>query len=106
MDSPVIDLPQPDSPTTPSVSPASMRRLTFPTAWTTDLVSWMCVERSSISRTGAIRGYSSAQWVTAGDGQHRRAVQRRRSRTSIESRSPSPTRLQAITTMMMHAPTG
>src|ERR1022692_2640336 len=71
MDSPVIDLPQPDSPTRPTVSPGSMRRSTFPTACTTDLVSWICVERSLISRTGAIRGYSSAQWVKASEAAHR-----------------------------------
>ena len=106
MDSPVIDLPQPDSPTTPSVSPCSMCRSTFPTACTTDLVSWMCVERSLISRTGAIRGYSSALWVKASEAAHRLPDQRLRSRTSIESRSASPIRLHAITTRMMHAPTG
>ncbi len=39
IDRPVIDLPQPDSPTSPSVSPGSMLRLTLPTAWTTDLLS-------------------------------------------------------------------
>ena len=61
IDSPVIDFPQPDSPTRPSVSPGSMRRLTLPTACTTDLVSWMWVDRSSISMTGGIRGYLSAQ---------------------------------------------
>jgi hypothetical protein len=33
----------------------------FPTACTTDLVSWICVDRSLISRTGVMRGYSLAQ---------------------------------------------
>src|ERR1700691_2798983 len=60
MDRPVIDFPHPDSPTRPRASPASMVRSTFPTAWTTDLVSWMCVDRSVICRVGAIGGGS---WV-------------------------------------------
>src|SRR5450755_668702 len=55
----VIDFPHPDSPTSPSVSPGAMVRSTLQTACTTDLCSWMCVERSVISRTGAIRGCSS-----------------------------------------------
>src|SRR6185312_14029765 len=55
MDRPVIDLPQPDSPTSPSASPGSTVRSTLPTACTTDLVSWMCVDRSLIDRTGGIR---------------------------------------------------
>src|SRR6266571_1540172 len=66
IDRPVMDLPQPDSPTSPRVSPASIRRSILPTACTTDLVSWMCVDRSVISRTGAMRGYSSGQWTSAG----------------------------------------
>ncbi len=41
IDNPVIDFPQPDSPTRPSVSPGSMRKLMLPTACTTDLLSWM-----------------------------------------------------------------
>jgi len=52
IDNPGIDLPQPDSPTRPSVSPGSMVRLTLPTACTTDLLSWICVGRSLISMTG------------------------------------------------------
>ena len=60
MDRPVIDFPHPDSPTSPRASPGAMDRSTLPTAWTTDLVSWMCVDRSVICRTGGIRGYS---WV-------------------------------------------
>src|SRR6516165_10261480 len=55
MDRPVIDFPHPDSPTSPRVSPGSMDRSTLPTAWTTDLVSLMCVDRSVICRTGGIR---------------------------------------------------
>src|SRR5579863_6367432 len=55
MDMPVIDFPHPDSPTSPRDSPGSMDRSTLPTAWTTDLVSWMCVDRSLIDRTGGIR---------------------------------------------------
>ena len=31
---PVVDLPHPDSPTSPSVSPGAMSRLTPDTAWT------------------------------------------------------------------------
>ena len=34
MQRPVVDLPQPDSPTTPSVSPFSTSKLTWSTAWT------------------------------------------------------------------------
>src|ERR1039457_6512859 len=64
IDRPVIDFPQPDSPTSPSVSPGSMVRLMPPTAWTTDLASWMCVERSLICRTGTIRRLSSvSSWL-------------------------------------------
>src|ERR1700753_1375709 len=55
MDSPVMDLPQPDSPTMPRVSPASTCRSILPTACTTELVSLMCVDRSWMSRTGAMR---------------------------------------------------
>ena len=63
IDRPVIDFPEPDSPTMPRVSPASTRMLTLPTAWTTDLVSWIWVDRSSISRTGSIAdGYLSDSW--------------------------------------------
>ena len=98
IDKPVIDLPQPDSPTRPSVSPGSMLRLTLPTAWTTDRLSWMCVDRSLISMTGGIRVGTSQ--VSGGSGQ------RRRSRTSRESRSASPIRLQAMTTSTIDAPTG
>src|SRR5215469_6710890 len=64
IDRPVIDLPQPDSPTSPSVSPGSMCRSTLPTACTTDLLSWIWVDRSVISRTGAIRGAPQlGQWA-------------------------------------------
>ena len=56
MDRPVMDFPQPDSPTRPRVSPASMARSMLPTACTTDLVSWMWVDRSVISSTGVIGG--------------------------------------------------
>src|SRR5690348_4061904 len=55
IDRPVMDLPQPDSPTMPRVSPASTCRSMFPTACTTELVSLMCVDRSWMSRTGAMR---------------------------------------------------
>src|SRR3984957_16178274 len=54
IDSPVMDLPQPDSPTTPRVSPASICMSTLPTACTTSLVSLMCVDRLSMSSTGAM----------------------------------------------------
>src|ERR1019366_8433712 len=59
IDKPVMDLPQPDSPTTPRVSPASMCRSTLPTACTTELVSLMWVDRFWMSRTGAIWPYLS-----------------------------------------------
>ncbi len=59
IDRPVMDFPQPDSPTTPSVSPASMLRSTLPTAWTTELVSLMCVDRSLMSSTGAMAAVTS-----------------------------------------------
>ena len=68
IDSPVMDLPQPDSPTRPRVSPAPMARLTLPTAWTTERDSLMWVERSSTSITGAVacRRSSGASDVIAG----------------------------------------
>ena len=56
MDRPVIDLPHPDSPTSPRISPGSMDRSMLPTAWTTDLVSLMCVDRSLIWRTAVTGG--------------------------------------------------
>ena len=59
IDKPVMDLPQPDSPTMPRVSPASICMSTLPTAWTTELVSLMCVDRSLMSSTGAMWGVTS-----------------------------------------------
>src|SRR6516162_936901 len=46
IDNAVIVLPQPDSPTTPSVSPWSTCSVTPSTAWTTPSLSWMWVRRS------------------------------------------------------------
>src|SRR5580658_7809204 len=84
MDSPVMDLPQPDSPTTPSVSPASILMSMLPTAWTTELVSLMCVDRFSISRTGAMwplplvvgRGIWRARRLAASQPDVRRVAER------------------------------
>jgi hypothetical protein len=45
IDSPVMDLPQPDSPTMPEGLPGLDGSSTLPTACTTELVSWMCVVR-------------------------------------------------------------
>src|SRR5487761_1302001 len=53
MDSAVIVLPQPDSPTTPSVSPGSTCNDTPSTAWTTPSRSLIWVWRSLISSSGA-----------------------------------------------------
>src|SRR5689334_24783376 len=77
MDRPVIDFPQPDSPTSPSASPGSMVRSALPTAWTTDLVSWICVDRSLICRTGGIRATpgSAAGIGSAGAGRWSPAAQ-------------------------------
>ena len=47
IDNAVIVLPQPDSPTTPSVSPSSTCSVTPSTACTTLRLSWMVVRRSS-----------------------------------------------------------
>src|SRR6476469_6465511 len=58
IDRPVMDLPQPDSPTRPSVSPASMCSDTSPTACTTERLSWMSVDSpliSSARTTGLLR---------------------------------------------------
>src|SRR5262245_42042981 len=46
-------LPQPDSPTTPSVSPRAMPKLTPSTARTTPSSVWKCVRRSRISSRGS-----------------------------------------------------
>ena len=97
--------PHPVSPTSPSASPGSMDRSTLPTACTTDLVSWMCIDRSLTWRTGGIRATPGRRpggrivW-------HEKGGHRRRSLTSSASRSASPSRLQAITTTMMQIPTG
>src|SRR5262245_22389902 len=55
---PVVDLPQPDSPTSPSVSPLRTSRLTSDTAWTLSPVrptgnsTTRCSARSSVSSSG------------------------------------------------------
>ena len=73
---PRVDLPQPDSPTSPRVSPSSIARLTRSTAWTSAVVRCMIplftgkdLTRSSISTraltTGLPRGASSAPYGPA-----------------------------------------
>src|ERR1700722_572189 len=55
IDSAVMVLPQPDSPTTPSVSPASISKLTPSTACTVECFSLMSVRRSETCKSGATR---------------------------------------------------
>src|ERR1700721_2995333 len=74
IDSPVMDLPQPDSPTMPRVSPASTRMSMLPTACTTELVSLMCVDRFSISRTGATWPLPLVAMAVHGRYPHRRVL--------------------------------
>ncbi len=93
MERPSIDLPQPDSPTRPSVSPASMARSTLPTACTT--------ERGELDVGGEVLDVERSGHRISPSG-----AQRRRRRTSKASRKASPMRLQAITTATRQAPTG
>ena len=85
----VIVLPQPDSPTTPSVSPSSTCSVTPSTACTTPSLSWISVRRSVIS--------SSA---TTGP------PYRRCSRVSNASRSASPMKLNEMQVKMISTPGG
>ena len=101
IDSPVMDLPQPDSPTRPRVSPVPMARLTLPTAWTTERDSFIWVERSSTSITGWW-GRATGQRVAVRSSM----AQRRLRRTSTVSRMASPMKLKAMTTATRQTPTG
>ena len=51
---PVVDLPQPDSPTRPSVSPWRMVKVMPATAWTVVLPWWNETWRSSTDRSGSV----------------------------------------------------
>ena len=100
MDSPVMDLPQPDSPTRPRVWPVPTARLTLPTAWTTERDSFMWVERSSTSITGVVGSPTATGMVPSS------TAQRRLRRTSTVSRMASPMKLKAMTTATRQIPTG
>src|ERR1700722_16241519 len=54
IDSAVIVLPQPDSPTMPSVSPSSTCSDTPSTACTMPFLSWISVRRSSICKSATL----------------------------------------------------
>src|SRR5205814_1980389 len=49
---PTVVLPQPDSPTSPTVSPACIAKLTPSTAWTVECLSAISTRRSATSSTG------------------------------------------------------
>ena len=83
MDSAAIVLPDPLSPTTPSVSPWRMRKLTPSTALTTPSRVKKWVLRSTTSS----RGVSSRSGVA-------RAIDQSPMRGSRESRNPSPIRVK------------
>ena len=51
---PVVDLPQPDSPTRPSVSPCVMVNVMPATAWTVWLPLWKDTCRSSTDNSGPV----------------------------------------------------
>ena len=90
---PSIDLPQPDSPTRPRVSPAVDRQIDV-----------------SHRLNGRARQLDVRAEVGRPPGRVRLPladdIYRRLSRTSSASRRPSPTRLQAITTATRQNPTG
>ena len=88
IDSAVIVLPQPDSPTMPSVSPSSTCSDTPSTACTTPFLSWISVRRSSICKSATISPY------------------RRCSRVSNASRSASPMKLNEMQVRMISTPGG
>ena len=76
---PVVDLPQPDSPTRPSVSPALTSKETPQTAWTSPTLwrtnfpprTGKCFTRFSTWRSGAPspEGQATTVWPTLGCGQ-------------------------------------
>ena len=79
---PTVVLPQPDSPTRPSVSPRWMSKLTPSTAWTTATVRWRtpprtgkCLTRSRTSTSGAEPSLPALRGVAGrrrGRGRHAR----------------------------------
>ena len=83
-----IVLPQPDSPTTPSVSPASTSKLRPSTAWTVPLRRRIRVSRPIHLEQSRHRRYRSC------------------SRTSNASWSASPMKLKATTVITMIASAG
>ena len=80
IDSEVTLLPQPDSPTTASVSPGATEKETPSTARTMPSRVKKCVFRPSISSRGAALGHASAYMLRARRG-------------SSASRNPSPSML-------------
>ena len=108
IDSAVMVLPQPDSPTIPSVSPGSTWIDTPSTACTTPSLSRISVRRSVISSSGATVSFLSlpvpALIPAAYPARTRRY--RRCSRVSNESRSASPMKLNAMQVRMIAMPGG
>ena len=90
IDSAVIVLPQPDSPTMPSVSPSATSSDTPSTACTTPSRNWISVRRSVISRS-----------ATSCCPPYRRC-----SRVSNASRSASPMKLNEMQVKMIAMPGG
>ena len=88
IDSAVIVLPQPDSPTMPSVSPSSTWNDTPSTACTMPFLSWISVRRSSICKSATFPPY------------------RRCSRVSNASRSASPMKLNEMHVNTISTPGG
>ena len=91
--SPVMLLPEPNSPTMPSVSPAPTVRLTPSTARTTPLLVGKSTQRSADRQNGRLV-------ACGGRGIH----QRRIALGSSQSRMPSPRKLKPSTTVTMASP--
>ena len=108
------DLPEPDSPTMPSVSPGLTDQLTPSTARTTPLSVWKCTRRSSTDSNGsafvagAAGGGStlvrSASAVSSPSHAGWRSWPAYRSFGSRASRRPSPTKTKASTVKTTAAP--
>ncbi len=75
MQRPVVDFPQPDSPTSPSVSPRSTEKLTPETAWTSPTLCWNRPARIGNSLTRSVTSRTSCGSTGTGaparvDGRH------------------------------------
>src|SRR5690348_7296171 len=103
-DDAVTLLPDPDSPTIPSVSPAATEKLTPSTArrMPASVKNWVC--RSRTSRTGLADAVETGEELTDGNGWSMGTHHRLRDLGSSQSRIPSPRKLKPTTMDRMARP--